>query len=68
MAGAWRIVSQLAISALALLMAAAPSKADIVAKASALPIAKPAVDGINGKFDAFGGEANRHGYTAAPVR
>ena len=28
MAGAWRIVSQLAISALALLMAAAPSKAE----------------------------------------
>jgi hypothetical protein len=62
MAGAWRIVSQFAVYALALLAATVATAADIVTKAPTSPIFMPAVDGINGKFDAFGGEANRHGY------
>jgi hypothetical protein len=62
MAGAGRTVWQFAVAALALLVATAASAADIVTKASARSIFMPAVDGINGKFDAFGGEVNRHGY------
>jgi hypothetical protein len=61
--GFWRFP---AVSVVCATMSVAPAQADawLVGKAPApqMPVAAPAVDGLNGKLDLFGGSLARNGY------